>query len=203
MHSQQQPSAGLLGLPSPALGCVLGGLDVKSALHFALTCRACAAGFAEHRLSVAKKCLRKLMPTLSCLITEDNDNLIICLEWKSGSAMRKMYALSSVPGALDALWAAAWQMRPIKLNTYLSRIKLTDLLKYNPRVRWIVAVRSNRFLQLPFFWLQDDFLGAAAATFAHSTGCHQLVHVELRRTFVGSELSCARSCSLTSSQTVM
>lgn len=187
MHSHHQPSAGLLGLPSLVLGCVLDGLDAKSALSFALTCRACTAGFAEHRLSVAKKCVEKLMPTVSCLATKNDHkyikfNLTICLEWKSGSAMRKMYALSKIPGALDALWAAAWQVRATRLNNCLWRIKLTDLLKYKPRVCWLVVVRSDRFLQLPFFWLQDDFLGAAATIFAHSTGCHQqIVHVELHR----------------------
>lgn len=187
MRSEHQPCAGLLDMSSSVLGCVLDGLDAKSALCFALTCSACAAGFAEHHLSVAKKCVEQLMPTVSCYATEDdhkyiNFNLTISLEWKSGSAVRKMYALSIVPGALDALWAAAWQVWATRLNNCSSQFKLTDLLKYEPKVRWIVVVHSNRFLQLPFFWLQDDFLGAAATTFAHSTGCQQqIVHVELHR----------------------
>lgn len=194
MHSQRQPSAGLLHLPSSVLGCVLDGLDVNSALSFALICRACAAGFAEHRLSVAKKCIEKLMPTLSCLATEDdhkyiNVKLTICVEWKSGSAMRKMHALSVVPGALEAVWSAAWQVRVTRLNNRLSQVKLTDLLKCNPTVRWVVFLYSNRYLQLPFFWLQDNFLGAAATTFGHSTGCHQqILHVELQRPSEGSAI---------------
>jgi hypothetical protein len=140
----------------------LDGLDAKSALNFAPTCCTCAAGFAEHCLSVAKKCAEELMPTVSCLATEDDHkytklNLTIYLEWKSGSALRKMYALSIVPGALDVLWAAAWQAWATSLNNCLSQFKLTDLLKYNPKVCWVVIVSSNRFLQLPCFWLQDDF----------------------------------------------
>lgn len=54
---------------------------------------------------------------------------------------------------------------------------------------WVAVVSSNKFLQLPFFWLQDDFLGAAAHTmsFALSTGCHQqTVHLELHRPSEGS-----------------
>ncbi len=131
---------------------VLDGLDAKSALSFALTCCTCAAGFAEHCLSVAKKCAEELMPTVSCLATEDDHkytklNLTICLEWKNGAALRKMYALSIVPGALDALWAAAWQAWATRLNNCSSQFKLTDLPKYNPKVCWVVVVSSNRFLQ--------------------------------------------------------
>ena len=51
------------------------------------------------------------MPTVNCLATLDEHkyiefDLTICVEWKSGTAMCKIYALSIVPGALDALWAA-------------------------------------------------------------------------------------------------
>lgn len=139
LHSQHQPSAGLLDLPSPALGYVLDNLDAKSALSFTLTCCTGAAGFAEHRLSVAKKCAEELIPIVSCLAAEDHHkhtkfNLTVCLEWKSRSALRKMFALSIVPGALDAPWAAAWQAWASRLNIYLLQFKLTDLLKYNPKV---------------------------------------------------------------------
>ena len=57
---------------TPFAKLVLDGLDAKSALNFAPTCCTCAAGFAEHCLSVAKKCAKKLMPTVSCLATEDD-----------------------------------------------------------------------------------------------------------------------------------
>ena len=80
-------------------------------------------------------------------------------------------------------------MGATRLNNRLLHFKLADLLKYKPRVRWVVVVQSDRFLQLPLFWLQNDFLGAAANTFAHGTGCHQqIVHVELHRPSEGFAL---------------
>lgn len=133
VHSQHRSKAGLLNLPSPVLGCVLDDLNAKSALSVALTCQACAAGFAEHRLSIAKKCVEKLMPTVNCLATLDEHkyiefDLTICVEWKSGEAKCKIYALSIVSGALGALWAAVWQVGATRLNNCLLHFKLADLL---------------------------------------------------------------------------
>ena len=45
------------------------------------------------------------------------------------------------------------------------------LLERSTCVRYTVIIERMDFLQIPYFWLQDEFLGAAAATFADSTGC--------------------------------
>ena len=83
--------------------------------------------------------------------------------------MRRICALSSVPGALKALWAAVTQVQPS--HVHYNQLNLAMLLARSTCVHYTVIIERKDFLQNSHFWLQDEFLGAAAATFADSTGC--------------------------------
>ena len=55
-------------------------------------------------------------------------------------------------------------------------------------------LESEKFLQIPYLWLQDEFLGAAAATFADNTGCQaEPIYAQIGRpsTCDGSLIACA------------
>ena len=174
------PIVGLATLPSLAMECVLSTLDAKAALNLALTCKACTAGFAEHRLSIAKKVLVELMPEMDCPAVEQDGVLIVNISWRGKHVVRRIYALSDVPGALEALWAAVWQVKPFQ--ALFDQHNLAKLSIRNMCVLWTVMIESATFLQIPYFWLQDEFLGAAAATFADNTGCQiEQVYAQLMR----------------------
>ena len=174
------PKAGLTTLPSLAMECVLSTLDARAALNLAMTCKACAAGFAEHRLGIAKKVLVDLMPKMDCPPVQEVGVPTVNISWRSRDVVHRIYALSDVPGALKALWAAVWQMKPSQVC--FNQHNLAKLLESERYVLWAVMIESNRFLQIPYFWLQDEFLGAAAATFADNTGCQmKAVHAQLSR----------------------
>ena len=179
------PIAGLATLPSLAMECVLSTLDARAALNLALTCKACTAGFAEHRLSIAKKVL--VMPEMDYPPVEQDGVLNVSISWRGKHVVRHIYALSNVPGALEALWAAVWQLKASQV--IFDQHKLAKLFERDTYVVWKVMIESDTFLQIPYFWLQDAFLGAAAATFADNTGCQiQPVNVYLVRpsAFCGS-----------------
>ena len=170
------PIVGLATLPSLAMECVLSTLDAKAALNLALTCKACTAGFAEHRLSIANKVLVELMPTMTCPPVQPADReLAINIIWRGECVVRRVYSLSSVPGALKALWAAVWQVKPSQDQhrhySDSNQHHLATLLESRTYVCWTCMLESEKFLQIPYLWLQDEFLGAAAATFADNTGC--------------------------------
>ena len=63
--------------------------------------------------------------------------------------------------------------------------KLLDRTIYQC-VLWYIMIESDTFLQIPYFWLQDEFLGAAAATLADNTGCQiRQVYAQLTRPSAG------------------
>ena len=174
------PNAGLTTLPSLAMECVLSTLDARAALNLAMTCKACAAGFAEHRLGIAKKVLVGLMPKMACPPVQEDGVPTVYITWSRRRVVHHIYALSDVPGALKALWAAVWQMKPSQVC--FNQHNLAKLMERDTHVLWEVLIASNTYLQIPYFWLQDEFLGAAAATFADNTGCQmEPVHAQLMR----------------------
>ena len=106
-----QPAYSLASLPGPAVAGIFQQLckTPQAGASLAQTCCICAVEFAAQRNAFVQQRCCALRPLYTLSTSNDQQSTAVILKWPDPSALKKLYVLSSEPGAMDMMWESLFK----------------------------------------------------------------------------------------------